>query len=113
MKSCVFYWSYLSFFSEVFLSPPPVSFYDIDVGNKAAVFPLQLLGFDVDIVNSVHFSNHTGYESGFEGDPRPHRTWAKIGQVRHSPYLGEHIRYNLFGAVRSQGAAALARSQPH
>lgn len=31
------------------------------VGNKAAVFPLQLLGFDVDPVNTVHFSNHTGY----------------------------------------------------
>ncbi|KAF6253149.1 Ribokinase-like protein [Scenedesmus sp. NREL 46B-D3] len=31
------------------------------VGNKAAVFPLQLLGFDVDPVNTVQFSNHTGY----------------------------------------------------
>jgi len=41
---------------------------NVDVGNKAAVFPLQLLGFDVDIVNSVHFSNHTGYPNGFEGD---------------------------------------------
>jgi pyridoxine kinase len=30
------------------------------VGNKAAVFPLQLLGFDVDPINSVQFSNHTG-----------------------------------------------------
>lgn len=39
-----------------------------DVGNKSAVFPLQLLGFDVDVVNSVHFSNHTGYKEGFEGD---------------------------------------------
>jgi len=39
-----------------------------DVGNKAAVFPLQLLGFDVDVINSVHFSNHTGYSNGFEGD---------------------------------------------
>lgn len=38
------------------------------VGNKAAVFPLQLLGFDVDVINSVHFSNHTGFEKGFEGD---------------------------------------------
>ena len=35
----------------------------IDVGNKAAVFPLQLLGFDVDVINSVQFSNHTGYGS--------------------------------------------------
>ncbi|KAK3140156.1 hypothetical protein QOZ80_5AG0396830 [Eleusine coracana subsp. coracana] len=31
------------------------------VGNKSAVFPLQLLGFDVDPINSVQFSNHTGY----------------------------------------------------
>ncbi|CAL9189922.1 unnamed protein product [Musa hybrid cultivar] len=30
------------------------------VGNKAAVFPLQLLGYDVDPINSVQFSNHTG-----------------------------------------------------
>lgn len=33
------------------------------VGNKAAVFPLQILGFDVDPVNSVQFSNHTGYST--------------------------------------------------
>lgn len=38
------------------------------MGNKAAVFPLQLLGFDVDIINSVQFSNHTGYPFGFEGE---------------------------------------------
>jgi pyridoxine kinase len=29
---------------------------------------LQLLGFDVDVINSVHFSNHTGYPAGVEGD---------------------------------------------
>lgn len=29
---------------------------------------MQLLGFDVDVVNSVHFSNHTGYPNGWEGD---------------------------------------------
>lgn len=32
------------------------------VGNKSATLPLQLLGFDVDVINSVHFSNHTGYK---------------------------------------------------
>ncbi|XP_046917313.2 pyridoxal kinase [Dermatophagoides farinae] len=30
-------------------------------GNKSAVFPLQTLGFDVDFINSVQFSTHTGY----------------------------------------------------
>jgi len=31
------------------------------VGNRSAVFPLQLLGFEVDFINTVQFSNHTGY----------------------------------------------------
>ncbi|XP_071913435.1 pyridoxal kinase-like isoform X2 [Coffea arabica] len=36
------------------------------VGNKSAVFALQLLGYDVDPINSVQFSNHTGYPT-FKG----------------------------------------------
>ena len=31
------------------------------VGNRAAVFPLQRLGYDVSVINTVQFSNHTGY----------------------------------------------------
>lgn len=30
-------------------------------GNRAATFPLQVLGYDVDVINTVQFSNHTGY----------------------------------------------------
>jgi len=37
------------------------------VGNKSATFPLQLLGFEVDAINSVQFSNHTGYSEGVKG----------------------------------------------
>lgn len=37
------------------------------VGNSAAVFPLQRLGFDVAALNTVQFSNHTGYGE-FTGD---------------------------------------------
>ncbi|MBV8414912.1 MAG: pyridoxal kinase, partial [Verrucomicrobia bacterium] len=33
------------------------------VGNSAAVFPLQRIGVEVWPVNTVHFSNHTGYQS--------------------------------------------------
>ncbi len=33
------------------------------VGNRAAVFPLELLGFDMWIINTVQFSNHSGYDS--------------------------------------------------
>lgn len=32
------------------------------VGNKSATFPLQVLGFEVDAINSVQFANHTGYK---------------------------------------------------
>jgi pyridoxine kinase len=31
------------------------------VGNRAAVFPLQRLGCEVNFINTVQFSNHTGY----------------------------------------------------
>lgn len=31
------------------------------VGNKAATFPLQMLNWNVDVLNTVNFSNHTGY----------------------------------------------------
>jgi pyridoxine kinase len=33
------------------------------VGNSAAVFPLQRIGVEVWPVNTVHFSNHTGYDT--------------------------------------------------
>ncbi|KAJ1663010.1 putative pyridoxal kinase [Coemansia sp. RSA 1813] len=33
------------------------------VGNRAATFPLQLLGHEVDVINTVQFSNHTGYNT--------------------------------------------------
>ncbi|OLY84168.1 Pyridoxal kinase [Smittium mucronatum] len=32
------------------------------VGNRAATFPMQYLGLDVDVINTVQLSNHTGYE---------------------------------------------------
>ena len=38
-----------------------------NVGNRAAVFPLELLGFDVWPINTVQFSNHTGY-GGWKGE---------------------------------------------
>lgn len=37
------------------------------VGNTAAVFPLQLMGFTPIVVNTVQFSNHTGHPT-FRGE---------------------------------------------
>jgi len=49
-------------------SPPPLSILSIQshvvyghVGNSAAVFPLQRIGCEVWPINTVQFSNHTGY----------------------------------------------------
>ncbi|KAJ7623606.1 Ribokinase-like protein [Roridomyces roridus] len=50
------------------------------VGGKAAVFPLQCLGYDVDVVNTVNFSNHSGY--GRLGGTRS--TAAELGQIFES-----------------------------
>ena len=49
------------------------------VGNAAAVFPLQRLGFEVWPVNTVQFSNHTGYSG-----------WT--GQVFEAGHIAELIR---------------------
>lgn len=37
------------------------------VGNKAATFPLQTMGFNVDCINTVSLSNHPAYEHGTRG----------------------------------------------
>ncbi|KAF6006160.1 hypothetical protein HII13_005281 [Brettanomyces bruxellensis] len=53
------------------------------VGNKAATFPLQTLNWDVDVLNSVNFSNHTGY-----------------GAVEGECFLGKDIQ-DVFSGLRS------------
>lgn len=53
------------------------------VGNDAARLPLQRLGFDVIDINTVQFSNHTGY-GDWEGDAMD----------------GDHIRRVLAGVER-------------
>lgn len=41
------------------------------VGNKVAVFALQLLGADVDVLNTCQLSNHTGACPAGAARPRP------------------------------------------
>lgn len=55
-------------------------------GNSAAVFPLQRLGHDVIPVYTVHFSNHTGYE-----------TW-------HGPVFSANDVAAVIQGVRERGA---------
>ena len=72
------------------------------VGNKAATFPLQLLGFDVDVINSVHFSNHTGYTEGFEGDILGGDQLRKILVALERNGLVEGIDHLLTGYIGSE-----------
>jgi transposase len=44
-------------------------------------------------------------ESGVEGDPRPRRRWVEPGKPRTVPYLGDHIRQSVIGAVCPQDGA--------
>nr|XP_025148239.1 pyridoxal kinase isoform X1 [Bubalus bubalis] len=53
------------------------------VGNRAATFPLQVLGFEVDAVNSVQFSNHTEAALRWPG-PHPTRTWRALQPLRQA-----------------------------
>jgi putative transposase len=43
-----------------------------------------------------------GDECGVEGDPRPRRRWVVRGSRPQVPYLGDHIRANVVGAVCPQ-----------
>lgn len=72
------------------------------VGNKSATFPLQLLGFDVDPVNSVHFSNHTGYPGGFAGDVlKGEQLWALYEGLKKNGLAQAytHVLTGYIGAV--------------
>lgn len=55
------------------------------VGNAAAVFPMQRLGVEAWALNTVQFSNHTGY-----------------GKWRGQVFSGEHLR-ELLGGIEERG----------
>jgi transposase len=46
-----------------------------------------------------------GDECGVEGDPQPRRRWVQPGRPRTVPYLGDHIRQNVIGAVAPHSGA--------
>lgn len=59
------------------------------VGNSAAVFPLQRLGFEVWPVHTVLFSNHTGY-GAWQGEVvRPDLVAAIVQGIEERGRLGE------------------------
>jgi pyridoxine kinase len=58
------------------------------VGNRAAVFPLERLGYEVWPINTVQFSNHTGY-----------------GEWKGEVFSGSHIEL-VWSGVKDRGGLA-------
>lgn len=75
------------------------------VGNKAATFPLQLHGFDVDGVNTVSLSNHSGYPviKGHRMDLEEYN--AIISGLRANHFLPDY-HYVLTGYINNKDIIA-------
>lgn len=90
------------------------------VGNSAAVFPLQRLGFEVMAVNTVQFSNHPGYGRLGGAVMTPEHVAGVVGGLIEVGLLGD-CRAVLAGYLgdAGNGAAVLAavkavrRINPH
>ena len=54
-----------------------------------------------------------GDETGVEEDPRPRRVWVKKGSRPTAPYLGDHIRINVVGAVAPERGDFFSLVVPH
>ncbi|WPK26426.1 hypothetical protein PUMCH_003780 [Australozyma saopauloensis] len=87
------------------------------VGGRAATFPLQYLGWDVDNINTVNFSNHTGY-GHFQGSAIPEPELIKLFQGLNQigcsydvVVLGYIPSAELIDVVASE-VAALKKSNP-
>jgi len=66
--------------------------------EERQAFLERLRGWTADPTVQLWFSD----ECGVEGDPRPRRRWVQPGKRRTVPYLGDHIRQNVVGAVCPQ-----------
>lgn len=64
--------------------------------RKVFLEQLQRLATDPNV--QLWFSD----ETGVEGDPRPRRRWVQPGKPRTVPYLGDHVRQNVIGAICPQ-----------
>lgn len=66
--------------------------------EERKAFLEELRGLSEDPAVELWFAD----ECGVEGDPRPRRRWVQPGKRRTVPYLGDHIRQNVIGAVAPQ-----------
>ena len=90
------------------------------VGNSAAVFPLQRLGFEVWPVHTVLFSNHTGYGAWTGEVVRPDLVGAIVEGIAAQGRLGEcgalltgYLGDAALGDVVLGALAKLRAANPH
>lgn len=69
--------------------------------SRCAVFPLQLLGFHVDPINSVQFSNHTGYRTFRGAVLQGEELWALIEGLQENDLLSgySHVLTGYIGSA--------------
>ena len=79
------------------------------VGNKSAVFPLQVLGIEVDPINSVQFSNHTGYAS-FTGEVLQGEQLERLVEGLEANGLLGGIKHGASGSSNSGGVGGSGAS---
>ena len=82
-------------------APPPLCL-------QCSVLPLQLLGFDVDPVNSVQFSNHTGYPSWAGEVMSGEQLWRLVEGLEANQLCG-HYTHLLTGALGMRDEQRLVR----
>ena len=76
------------------------------VGNKSAVFPLQILGHQVDSINTVQFSNHSSYPI-FPGERLPPQTFLDIIQGLEKNQILQDYTHLLCGYVGKSETLAI------
>lgn len=71
------------------------------VGQKACTFPLQLLGVEVDPLNSVQLSNHNGYPNGAKGQVLQGEQLLQLVDGLADNHLLSHYTHVLTGYIGS------------
>ncbi len=97
--------------------PPPLLFTRAQVvhgcvGNRAAVLPLQLLGVETDVLNTVQYSNHVGYGS-FAGEKLSGEQLSDLlrGMHKNGLLAPSHVLTGYMGSVETVRAVVEALPQ--
>lgn len=75
------------------------------VGNKTASFVIQRYGHEVIQINSLQFSNHTGYQNGFSGDAFSEKHLLSVFDGLKKNNLLDDVNYGITGYLGDKNSA--------